>query len=580
MQRTFYVGLGVTYHDPALAIVDDTGRVVFAEATERYLQYKRALDCEPDNLYRLPELLAEHCADASRLVVACNWRRRRPLYEEVARCLGVLSARGLLRRGIKRLRSPLQNYQLHHMMAANRNAIAKAGLNLARIAAERASGCLLEFRDYDHHLSHAASAVYAAPFSDCACAVVDSYGETGSLAFFEFRGGRLHRLPARGAASLGLLYMKLTELCGFDWLKGEEWKVMGLAAYGRVDEALLQTLRGMLRVNGLDLEHPMSLFEALAVLESRRRGRGEPAESASDLACTGQYFFAEIMTQLLINLAAATRLDRLALVGGCALNSSFNGQITGRTPFRELYVPPAPADDGTAVGAAWLAYCEDHPGRAPQPAPFSPYLGSSLQEESVDRLLCFGGGLSHHHLPDTICEEAARLLAAGRLLAWVQGRAEFGPRALGNRSILADPRDPAAKERINARVKFREEYRPFAPSILHEHGGEYFEDYQDSPYMERTLRFRPEVAGRVPAVVHVDGTGRLQSVRRERNARFHRLIDAFRSETGVPLLLNTSFNVMGKPMVHSVEDAVAVFMTCGLDALVIGDHLIAKPGVL
>ena len=204
-------------------------------------------------------------------------------------------------------------------------------------------------------------------------------------------------------------------------------------------------------------------------------------------------------------------------------------------------------------------------------------MGSSLSGEALARLASYCKGLVIRHLPTTICEETARLLAAGKLAAWVQGRAEFGPRALGNRSILADPRNADMKARINQRVKFREEYRPFAPSILHEYGPEYFHEYRETLYMEQALLFRPEAAARVPAVVHVDGTGRLQSVKVELNPRFHRLITAFYRETGVPLLLNTSFNVMGKPMVHSVEDAVAVFMTCGLDILVIDDWLFAKP---
>ena len=500
MLKTFYIGLGVTYHDSALAIVDGNGRVVFAEATERYLQYKRALNCEPDNLYRLPQLLAHYCPGASRFVVAANWRARRPMYERIVSRLGVLSARGLLRRGIKRLRSPLENYQLHHMMAANRNAIARTGLNLVRLLAESAPNCKVEFRDYDHHTAHAASAVYASPYQEAACAVIDSYGENGSLAFFKFGGGRLERLPkVRGLASLGLFYMKLTELCGFDWLKGEEWKVMGLAPYGRLDEDVLHLLRGVLRVRGLELEYPdASLFDSLRALESHRRNPGEPPRAAADLAFTGQYFFAEIMTQLLGHFAAETGMERLALAGGCALNSSFNGQIVERTPFREVYVPPAPADDGTALGAAWLAFREDHPEHPQSTAPLSPYLGSKFSDEALERLVRFGGGLECRHRPDTVCEDTARLLAGGKLVAWVQGRAEFGPRALGNRSILADPRDPGIKDRINALVKFREEYRPFAPSILHEHGPEYFECDQDSPYMERTLRFRADVVNRLP----------------------------------------------------------------------------------
>jgi carbamoyltransferase len=172
--------------------------------------------------------------------------------------------------------------------------------------------------------------------------------------------------------------------------------------------------------------------------------------------------------------------------------------------------------------------------------------------------------------------KAAELLAKGRIVGWVQGRAEFGPRALGNRSILADPRSLDVRYRLNATVKFREEFRPFAPAILHEHGDRYFERYQESPYMERTLAFRREVIGTVPAVVHVDGTGRLQTVKREWNPRFHALVSAFHEITGVPLVLNTSYNVMGKPIAHSVEDVLAVFHTSGLDAVFIGDVCLEK----
>jgi carbamoyltransferase len=180
------------------------------------------------------------------------------------------------------------------------------------------------------------------------------------------------------------------------------------------------------------------------------------------------------------------------------------------------------------------------------------------------------------HLPGEVHHKAAEALASGAIVGWVQGRAEFGPRALGNRSILADPRDPAMKDRINALVKFREEYRPFAPAILDRHGEEYFEDYQESPYMERTLRFRKGVVDRVPAVVHADGTGRLQTVKREWNERFYELISAFHGLTGIPLVLNTSFNIMGKPIIHSVEDALGLFYTTGMDVLVIEDYFLEK----
>jgi carbamoyltransferase len=188
----------------------------------------------------------------------------------------------------------------------------------------------------------------------------------------------------------------------------------------------------------------------------------------------------------------------------------------------------------------------------------------------------FSGFKKLEYLPRRIHEQTAQLLAQGQIIGWIQGRAEFGPRALGNRSIVADPRPRDMKDKINRRVKFREEFRPFAPSILDENGAEYFVNYQTSPYMERTLLFRPEVRKKVPAVVHVDNSGRLQSLKRSWNPRYYDLVFSFYKLTGIPLILNTSFNIMGKPIIHSVEDALGVFLTTGLDALVIDDYLIQK----
>jgi carbamoyltransferase len=203
-------------------------------------------------------------------------------------------------------------------------------------------------------------------------------------------------------------------------------------------------------------------------------------------------------------------------------------------------------------------------------------LGSALSSESIKRVETLGLPGRARRTSGSLAQEVARLLAAGKVVGWLQGRAEFGPRALGNRSILADPRNPSMKDRLNQIVKFREDFRPFAPAILDEHGTEYFEDYQFSPHMERALRFRSRLAKRVPAVVHVDGTGRLQSIVRSSNHRFYDLIEAFGMETGIPLLLNTSCNVMHKPMVHSVEDALGLFCSTGLDVLVLDDLIVEK----
>lgn len=579
--RTYYVGLCVTYHDPALSILNDKGEILFAEATERPLQYKRALNCEPDNLYLIPKLLREYCADADEFVIACNWRKSRPIYERLAKRLGWLSPRGILRGKGRRLTTWLEMYQIHHMLACQHHAMRRIGINLARTLGHDFPGASVRFRHYDHHLTHAALACYGSPFDEAVCAVIDSYGEEGSMAFFTYRNGALKPLfEAHGPLSLGFYYMKLTELCGFDWIGGEEWKVMGLASYGRIDEEILSWLRSSMRVEGLRVVPDYDrFFEYLDRLMTRKRSKDDAPETAADLAHTGQHFFTETVNQLIANLHEAVPSDHLAFAGGCALNSVCNGQLLTHTPFRSLYVPPATADDGTALGAALLAFHEDHPERRIEPRCLSPYLGSRIKPEAVERLARYAQ-LPVRHLPgEAVISAAADLLARGRILGWIQGRAEFGPRALGNRSILADPRPKDMGERINREVKFRERFRPYAPVILHEYGLDFFANYQESPYMDRTLRFKPAVRDRVPAVVHVDGTGRLQTLKEDWNPRFHALLSEFHRRSGVPVLLNTSFNVMGKPIVHSVEDAASVFLTSGLDALVIGDHLFTKPGI-
>jgi len=577
--RTYYLGLCLTYHDPALAIVGPDGGVLFAEAAERRLQSKRALNAPPDDLFQLPALLQAHCADADEFVVACNWQESRPLHERLARWLGWLSPRGILANAGRRVHAWLEPYQLYHMQAAQHHALKSRLLNLARSLRRDFPGIPVRFRGYDHHLCHAAVACYGSPFDTAACAVIDSYGETGSMAFFAYRDGRLRPIAGlEGPQSLGFYYMKLTELCGFDWLGGEEWKVMGLASYGKTDAEVLGWLREMMRVEalGLSTRHDV-FFDRLQRLEARRRRPGEAPEAAADLAHTGQQFFTETVHCLLSHLHDREGSDNLAFAGGCALNSTCNGQILESTPFQALYVPPAPTDDGTALGAAWLAYREDHPEQVFEASHLSPYLGSEIPVADIERFARYAG-LPVRRLPGpALADAAAGLLAEGKILGWVQGRAEFGPRALGNRSILADPRRAETAERINREVKFRERFRPYAPAILHEHGPDWFEAYQESPYMERTLRFRPEARERVPAVVHVDGTGRLQTVNPEWNPRFHDLLSRFHRLSGVPVLLNTSFNVMGKPIVHSMEDAFGVFLGSGLDALAVGDHLFTKP---
>jgi carbamoyltransferase len=574
-----YIGLACTFHDPALAIVNSHGEVVFAEGTERPTQTKRALHCTPDTPSFLDKIVDTHCEPGAELVVSKSWsprhERRLPFYYRfnwfwrmTRPHLNPASATGAMWRYICAS-------QVASMSVASeglrRQAILKPAQAARWSAGSSPRGKLPIVTGFDHHLTHAAAAAWTSPFTESVVAVVDGYGEVGTTACFRHEGGKLTPLPYRPSfGSLGLYYSRLCEACGFDSLRGEEWKVMGLAPYGERDELVYARLKSLF------------LIEGLRVVRLLRPDQAEKIwASLSDvppavLACTGQLVFEDWMTMLLKNLAAMGISKNLVLSGGCALNSSYNGMILDRTPFKQLHVFAAPADDGNAIGAALLAYRRDHPEWVPAAKVHTPYLGSSLSQEVLKNLVRFDGGKHVSEHQGTIHKVAARALAEGKIIGWAQGRAEFGPRALGNRSILADPRQPDIKDRINSRVKFREEFRPFAPAILHEHGPEYFEHYQEAPYMERTLRFRPEVVERVPGVVHVNQTGRLQTIRPEWNERFHALVQEFHALTGVPLVLNTSFNVMGKPIVHSVEDAMAVLHTTGLDAVALEDYWVEK----
>lgn len=577
-----YVGFASTVHDPAIAIVSEHGEVVFAEALERSQQRKRAWHAPPDDIDHVGSLVERWCPDATAFVAATSWSDRSLRLAPVVRRALRLRARWQSRASH---RSDAERFAAHFATAAQRQGMYRTApsssdglVNFEYRLLESSRGRrTLSRRSFDHHLTHAANGCYTSPFSEALCAVVDGLGEGGSTAFYHFANGHLRRLDRPAVvnlASLGQFYSWICWACGFDPLAGEEWKVMALAAYGTVNAEYEALLRPMLRVEGLSLRRAADFDRRLARVFTLRNGFDTPYQAA-DLAATGQAIFGDVMSALLTHLHATGLSDNLVLVGGCALNSCWNGRALRDTPFRRLHVPSAPGDDGNAIGAALLAWRGDHPA-APIPDNGSPYLGSRLSRTALDRLQCHSGLRVTRLAPADVASTAATLLAEGRLLGWVQGRAEFGPRALGNRSILADPRSPDVTARLNTLVKRREDFRPFAPAILDDYGAEYFEDYHTSRYMERTLRFREKVRSAIPGVVHKDGTGRLQTVRAEWNREFHALVEAFRARTGVPIVLNTSFNVMGRPIVHAVEDAIAVLCTTGLDALVLDDLLVEK----
>lgn len=572
---TVYLGFSCSQHDPSIAVVSEAGEVLFAEANERALKYKRGWHATPDPFGVIEPILAAYVGEQS-VSASLTWSR------PALRSTGTLAA--LSRVGLR----AVELLRPHHLEAelargwAFRHGLYRAPpsanemlLNLElRLKEVRGFSTSIRKRAWNHHLCHAVTACYSSPFAEALCVVIDGMGEGTSTSVYSFQDGQLKRLdPPRlpSLASLGIYYSQICFAAGFDPLAGEEWKLMGLAAYGTLDRELHELLRSALRVKNLRFVQTPAYA---SVLDRLAAYRGRAAQANADLAFTAQQVFEELLYEFLEQAHRRWGAENLILTGGCALNSSANGKILSSGPFKRLHVPMAPGDDGNSVGAALLDWQAAHPmERVPRFT--SPYLGSSIADEAVARLSAFG--ISPDFVArdmDDLASHVADELAAGAVAGWMQGRAEFGPRALGSRSILADPRPHGIRDRLNASIKLREEFRPFAPSILHEHGPDYFEDYTYSPYMERTLRWRP---GKAPSgVCHVDRTGRLQSVTRDVNPAFHALLAAFHRKTGLPILLNTSFNVMGRPMVHDIEDAIGVFMTSDLDLLVLKNMVFRK----
>lgn len=437
------------------------------------------------------------------------------------------------------------------------------------------------FRWIPHHVAHAASAYYPSGFDRAGVLVLDGIGETAAALLGYYERGQLEVLRhVFFPDSLGFLWEKLSRFLGFT--EYDACKVMGLAAYGDPD-AMRSAIDKLvwLRDGGLGIEAD--------ILQFRRRDfdgltnlLGPTGtwlgEREQNIAAALQTITEEIFLSLARYIHDCRPADALCIAGGVGLNCQANWVVKEQGPYDRVYVPSAPHDAGTAIGAA-LAYAQEHAelGVALASSPTrSPYLGPAFSAEQVDACL------REHGLdatrPACIEREAARQIADGRIVAWFQGRMEFGPRALGNRSLLADPRNPEVREILNLKVKHREVYRPFAPSVLAERAAAWLTLGRGSDsyaYMSFTPPIRPERITQVPAVVHRDGTARAQVVTAESNPRFHRLLQEFEALTGVPLVLNTSFND-SEPIVCSPADAVKTFLATRIDTLILGDAMVMR----
>jgi len=439
--------------------------------------------------------------------------------------------------------------------------------------------------DLEHHLCHAYQAYFASPFDDAAILTIDGTGEnlerlggrSISTTMAEGRGDRVSVLrETLMPNSVGAMYSAVTGHLGFR--EEQEGNTMALASFGTDrfyrqvrDEALELLDDGDFAFRRRPDGKGLRYFDRMREFCPRRE-RGAPlADDHFDLAWSCQAIAEEIMVHVARALHARTRNSRLAMAGGVALNCVANGKILRETPFGELYVMPNAGDRGLALGAALYGYHVVLGGKERHP-PAHDYLGAPSHEAEIVEALHVANGVESKK-SDDIAAECAALVAKGRIIGWVQGGAEFGPRALGHRSILADPRTPASKQRLDAEIKRREWFRPYAPSALAEHADEYFEMLGPSPYMLVAVNTRPEMRDLVPSIVHVDGSARVQTVERDVEPLYHRLISRFYEITGVPLVLNTSFNGYGEPMVETAVDALRAMQSMGLDAVAIGDYL-------
>jgi carbamoyltransferase len=464
-----------------------------------------------------------------------------------------------------------------------------------------------KFHRVEHHQAHLASSFFVSPFERAALLSADGLGDFASTMWGAGSGNRMNIDGAVAFPhSLGLFYSGVTQYLGFPKF-GDEYKVMGLAAYGEPEQmdAFREIVRFDARSNGngfrLGLDYfthhragpEMSWAEAdktptlgrmFSDLMPKRLGPARAAEEPLEqrhrnLAASLQARLEEVYLGMLKKLAERTGLKAVCLAGGVAFNCVANGKIFDATPFEKVYVHPAAGDAGLAVGAAYYVWHQ----KLGKPRSFvmdHAYWGPGYSREEIRRAIDSNGiqqkGLRITELAEQeLLRSTAAIIADGKILGWFQGRCEWGPRALGNRSIVADPRRPEMKEILNRRIKHRESFRPFAPSILAEATGDYFEKSHPSPFMTLAYPVRTKKRGTIPAPTHVDGTGRLQTVTREANPRYHALISAFRDLTGVPVVLNTSFND-NEPIVCRPEEAIDCFLRTQMEALVLGNFLITK----
>ncbi len=579
----YTLGINAAYHDSAAALIDD-GVVVAAAEEERFTRIKHGKRPVPFSTWQLPYAAIDFCLgiagldllDVDRIaysydpslldVDTADGRLVLPMQPSAHAAAGDDPWHGLFVASVVNAPRQLAGGAPHHLQKRFR------GVRYEDVAAR------WEF--VEHHLAHEASAFLAAPFERCAVLTMDGRGERATTSYGAFDGREYRRLRQVDLPhSLGLLYEDVTRHLGF-LHSSDEYKVMALASYGR--PTMLDAFREIVRA---DAEGRYTVRrERLGELLGEARERGAPFEQRHrDIAHSLQKVLEETVLSMVAWLQHETGMKQLAMAGGVALNCVLNARIRDRGAFDDVWVQPAAGDAGTALGAAlWIDYRERGAGR--NWSMRSAYLGPSYDDDEIESFLRWSK-LPYRRLDD-VAATAAGLLANGAVIGWFQGRMEFGPRALGARSILASPIDASMQARLNE-IKDREDFRPVAPVVAEERAAQWFAREGHgiepdvplrAPFMLFVYDVPPDRAERIPAVTHFDGTARVQTLDAEQNPLLHRVLMLFEQRTGVPVLINTSFNTRGEPIVCSPRDAVECFWTSPIDALVIGSFLLTKGG--
>ena len=444
----------------------------------------------------------------------------------------------------------------------------------------------------EHHVSHAAYAFFTSPFNESAILSVDGVGEWTTTAFGTGKNTSINLTnDIRWPHSLGLFYSAFTYFLGFRVNEGE-YKLMGLASYGKPKyyDLIMNNLIDVKKDGSIHLNMKYfaythankmvnSKFEELFGCQVRKED-SEIEQIHFDIGASVQLVLEEILLKMVNHVHKETKLDNLCLCGGVALNGVANGRILKEGPFKKIHIPPSPGDAGSAIGCAMYAYYSifqkernislDKDSMIKN----NVYVGPEYSNEKIEEFLKLYNIPYEKFEHDQLLKKTVELISKQKVVGWYQGRMEWGPRALGNRSILGDPRSEKMKDILNEKIKHREKFRPFAPSILEEYTSEYFDIDIPSPYMLLVAKVKkPEV---IPAITHIDGTGRLQTVSKKSNPLYYNLINEFFNQTGVPVLINTSMNVRGEPIVNTPEHAFSMLLKTDMDAIVMGNYLIQK----